>query len=118
MANQFVAGQDNYPKTVDDAMTRISNCEGDKAEVKSRQPNKHAKSFVQTKDRRCYGCGELGHIAKSCPKAKSEDKVKESEKSSKGAKEKKQLHWASFQRAAARGLAATRALEFLSKYEL
>ena len=68
LKNQFAAGQKNYPKNVDEVMTRL-NVRADKSKFGS-HVRQHARSFVQMQDRTCFKCGKQGHIAKFCPENK------------------------------------------------
>jgi hypothetical protein len=65
--NAYVAGQNNYPKTVESAVTILSHYMNDKgvhmtAEDKGQTDQK---SFMQNhKNVRCYKCGKKGQYAK------------------------------------------------------
>jgi hypothetical protein len=76
--NQYLAGVDNYPKTLDSALNLLLNYK----DFQSGGPNSggsnthgtQAASFAQQGRRlnlattRCYNCNEMGHVAATCPR--------------------------------------------------
>jgi hypothetical protein len=74
--NAYVAGQNNYPKMVESAMTMLSHyinnkrvhmTDGDKVQV-------NKKSLMQKhKNMTCYKCGKKGHYANKCLSGDSDD---------------------------------------------
>jgi hypothetical protein len=75
--NAYVAGQNNYPKTVESAVTMLSHymkgkgvhvIDEDKGQVT-------LMSFMQKhKNVTCYKCGKKGHYANKCPDGDNDDK--------------------------------------------
>jgi hypothetical protein len=68
--NAYVAGQNNYPKTVESATTMLSHYMHKKG-VHMTDEDKgkmNQKSFMQWhKNVTCYMCGKKGHYANKCP---------------------------------------------------
>ena len=61
MNNNYLSGNDLYPKSVVAAMTYLSHFSSDENGV----------TFAQYGDNRtCYRCGEKGHIAADCERAR------------------------------------------------
>jgi hypothetical protein len=85
--NQNLFGTDAYPKTVDDALTKMQNfkAENQKQPANPRmdadgvafaQPgNQEKEPYNKFKFKKCHGCGETGHIVYSCPKLSEEEKA-------------------------------------------
>jgi hypothetical protein len=67
--NAYVAGQNNYSKMVESAMTMLLHCINDKG-VHMTDEDKgqmDQKSFMQKyKNVMCYKCGKQGHYANKC----------------------------------------------------
>ena len=74
--NAYVAGQNNYPKMVESAVTMLSHYMNDKG-VHMTDEDKgqmNQKSFMQKqKNVTCYKCGKKGHYANKCPSGDSDD---------------------------------------------
>jgi hypothetical protein len=69
--NAYVAGQNNYPKTVESAVTILSHYMNGKGVHVTDEDKGQATltSFMQTKHKNvtCYKCGKKGHYANKCP---------------------------------------------------
>jgi hypothetical protein len=75
--NAYVAGQNNYPKTVDNAVTMLSHYMHDKGVHMTDADKGQATltSFMQKhKNVTCYRCGKKGHYANNSPDGDSNDK--------------------------------------------
>jgi hypothetical protein len=76
--NQYLAGVDNYPKTLDSALTLLLNYKdyqsGGSASGGGNMHGTQAASFAQQGRRlnlattRCFNCNEMGHVAATCPR--------------------------------------------------
>jgi hypothetical protein len=67
--NAYVAGQNNYPKTVESAVTMLSHYMNDKGVHVTDEDKGQATltSFMQKhKNVTCYRCGKKGHYANKC----------------------------------------------------
>ena len=69
-----LSGQNNHPKSAEEAMTHLSHCVDQNDKGSSRMM-----SLAQT-DVECYHCHEKGHIATNCPKSLAKKAEKKSEK--------------------------------------
>jgi hypothetical protein len=77
--NAYEAGQNNYPKMVESAMTMLSHCmniRGVHMVDEDKEGQTALKSFMQKhKNVTCYRCGKKGHYAANkCPDGDSDDK--------------------------------------------
>jgi hypothetical protein len=75
--NAHVADQNNYPKTVESAVTMLSQYMNNKGvHVTDEDKGQTAlRSFMQKhKNVTCYRCGKKGHYANKCPDGDSDDK--------------------------------------------
>jgi hypothetical protein len=76
--NAYVAGQNNYPKTVESAVTMLSHYMNNKdVHVIDEYKGQAAlTSFMQKhKNVACYKCGKKGHYANKCPDGDNDDEV-------------------------------------------
>ena len=76
--NAYVAGQNNYPKTVGSAVTMLSHYMNDKGVHVTDEDKGQTdlKSFMQNqKNVTCYKCGKKGHYTNKCPGGDSDDKA-------------------------------------------
>jgi hypothetical protein len=74
--NAYVAGQNNYPKTVKSAVTLLSHYMNDKGVHMADEDKGQTalKSFMQKhKNVTCYKCGKKGHYANKCCNGDSDD---------------------------------------------
>jgi hypothetical protein len=75
----FVAGQNNYPKTVEsDVRTMLSHYMNDKGVHVTDEDKGQTTltSFMQKhKNVTCYKCGKKGHYANKCPSGDNDDKA-------------------------------------------
>jgi hypothetical protein len=74
--NAYVAGQNNYPKMVESAMTVLSHYMNNKGVHMTDEDKGQAdqKSLMQKdKNVTCYKCGKKGDYAKKCPSGDSDD---------------------------------------------
>jgi hypothetical protein len=75
----YVAGQNNYPKTVESAVTMLSHYMNDKGVHVTDEDKKGQAtltSFMQKyKNVTCYKCGKKGHYANKCPNEDNDDKA-------------------------------------------
>jgi hypothetical protein len=77
--NAYVAGQNNYPKMVESAVTMLSNYMNDKGvhmadEDKGQTALKSSTSFMQQHQNvMCYRCGKKGHDADKWPDGDNDD---------------------------------------------
>jgi hypothetical protein len=73
--NAYVAGQNNYPKTVESAMTMLSHYMNDKGvhvtDADKGQTDQKRSSMQKQKNVTCYKCGKKGHYANKCPSGDS-----------------------------------------------
>ncbi len=76
--NAYVAGQNNYPKTVENAVTMLlSHYMNDKGVQVADEDKGQAAltTFMQKhKNVTCYRCGKKGHYANKCPNGENNDK--------------------------------------------
>jgi hypothetical protein len=75
--NAYVAGQNNYPKTVESAVTMLSHYMNDKGVHMADEGKVQTalKRFMQKhKNVTCYRCGKKGHYTNKCPDGDSDDK--------------------------------------------
>jgi hypothetical protein len=76
--NAYVAGQNNYPKTVENAVTMLSHYMNDKGVQVADEDKGQAAltSFMQKhKNVTCYRCGKKGHYANKCPDGDNDDEA-------------------------------------------
>jgi hypothetical protein len=76
--NAYMAGQNNYPKTVESAVTMLSHYVNDKGVHGTDEDKGQAAltSFMQKhKNVMCYKCGKKGHYANKCPNGDNNDKA-------------------------------------------
>jgi hypothetical protein len=76
--NAYVAGQNNYPKTVESAVTMLSHYMNDKGVHVTDEDKGQATltSFMQKhKHVTCYKCGKKGHYANKCPSGDNDDEA-------------------------------------------
>jgi hypothetical protein len=76
--NAYVAGQNNYPKTVESAVTMLSHYMNDKGFHVTDEDKGQAtlKRFMQKhKNVTYYKCGKKGHSANKCPDGDSDDEA-------------------------------------------
>jgi hypothetical protein len=76
--NAYVAGQNNYPKTIENAVTMLSHYMNDKGvQVADEDKGQPAlTSFMQKhKNVTCYRCGKKGHYANKCPAGDNGDEA-------------------------------------------
>src|SRR5512145_3395694 len=75
--NAYARGHDDFPKTMNDAISLVSNYRGDKKpnSKPDQKSNKEAQTAVgfaqkgrqsQSKKGKCYTCGKEGHYANEC----------------------------------------------------
>ncbi|KAL3932735.1 MAG: hypothetical protein SGBAC_010712 [Bacillariaceae sp.] len=89
LRSQYTGGNDQYPETVDKAMTilsknRIDNRMGKNSESRSHLKNKDGDekegemkdptSFIQDGKKKCYCCGSSAHVSPDCPVAMNRPK--------------------------------------------
>jgi hypothetical protein len=73
-----VAGQNNYPKTVESSVTMLSHYMNDKGVhmIDEDKGQTDQKSFMQKhKNATCYKCGKKGHYAHKCPNGDNDDEA-------------------------------------------
>jgi hypothetical protein len=76
--NAYVAGQNNYPKTVDSAVTMLSHYMNDKGVHVTDGDKGQATltSFMHKhKNVTCYRCDKKGHYANKCPDGDNDDEA-------------------------------------------
>jgi hypothetical protein len=76
--NAYVAGQNNYPKTVESAVTILSHYMNDKGVHVTEEDKGQATltSLMQKhKNVTCYKCGKKGHYANKCPHGDNNDEA-------------------------------------------
>jgi hypothetical protein len=76
--NAYVAGQNNYPKTVESDVTMLSHYMNDKGVHVADEDKGQATltSFMQKhKNVTCYKCGKKGHHANKCPDGDNDDEA-------------------------------------------
>ena len=63
------AGQNNYPKTVESAVTMLSHYmnEGVHMRDEDKGQTNHTSFMQKRKNVTCYKCGKKGHYANKCP---------------------------------------------------
>lgn len=76
LANAFAMGNDNYPKTLNDAIAMVSNYQGNTEKKTGMRPDNRsdgeqtavgfAQRGTQSRKLTCYRCGKEGHIATNC----------------------------------------------------
>jgi ribosomal protein S27AE len=76
--NAYVAGQNNYPKTVESAVTMLSHYMNDKGVHVIDEDKEQATpaSFMpKHKNMTCYKCGKNGYYANKCPDGDHDDEA-------------------------------------------
>jgi hypothetical protein len=76
--NAYVAGQNNYPKTDESAVTMLSHYMNDKGVHVTDEDKGQTTltSFMQKhKNVTCYKCGKKGHYANKCPDGDNDDEA-------------------------------------------
>jgi hypothetical protein len=76
LKNAYVAGQNNYPKTVESVVTMLPHYMNGKGVHMTDEDKGQTdqKSFVQKhKNVTCYKCGKKGYYASKCPNGDSND---------------------------------------------
>jgi hypothetical protein len=76
--NVYVAGQNNYPKTVESAVTMLSHNMNDNGVHVTDEDKGQATltSFMQKhKNVTCYKCGKKGHYANKCPSGDNDNEA-------------------------------------------
>jgi hypothetical protein len=76
--NAYVAGQNNYPKTVESDVTMLAHYMNDKGVHVTDEDKGQATltSFMQKrKNVTCYKCGKKGHYANKCPDGDNDDEA-------------------------------------------
>jgi hypothetical protein len=75
----YVAGQKNYPKTVESALAMLSHYMNNKGVCitdEDKEGQMHQESFMKKhKNVTYYKCGKKGHYANKCPSGDSNDNV-------------------------------------------
>jgi hypothetical protein len=73
--NAYVAGQNNYPKTVESVLTMLSHYMNEGVHMTDKEKGqRNQKSFTQKrKNVMCYKCGKKGHYANKCPSGDNDD---------------------------------------------
>ncbi len=85
LANQYLMGADNYPKTLEQAVKLLNNYQSGVPQFKPRnRRNDKNIAFVQeggekkkkSKEHiKCYNCHEMGYYSNECPQQNVEDRV-------------------------------------------
>jgi hypothetical protein len=76
--NAYVAGQKNYPKRVESAVTMLAHYMNDKEVHVTDEDKGQVTSFMQKhKNVACYKCGRKGHYANKCPGGDNGDEALE-----------------------------------------
>jgi hypothetical protein len=74
--NAYVAGQNNYPKTVESAVTMLAHYMNEKGvhmTDENKEQTDQKSSMQKHKSVSCYKCGMKGHYANICPSGDSND---------------------------------------------
>lgn len=78
--NSFIAGNDNYPRTVEGAMTMMSHYKDGGQDGSRKSRTNH--SYAQARENvTCFKCGKKGHYANECNNVNGDDSSVESVRS-------------------------------------